>query len=149
MIELYKNRIIKFEYDKKKSVLRVIVFEEIPTREEFDQLINQFNNFFDACYENKTNFYFLCDVSKMGYIPLSYIKEIGLFFSSKRKKIEEHLNCTGIILNNVAVRTIINGFFMIYTSIKPVKFVKSEEEAYNFFTTISPGERTSMKDYKG
>ena len=149
MIELYENRFIKFQYDKDKSVFRVIVLEETPTREEFDQLINQFNNFFDACYENKTYFYFLCDISKMGYIPLSYIKEIGLFFTSKRKKIEEYLNCSGIILNSVAVRTIINGFFMIYTSIKPVKFVKSHEEAHNFFISVNPGDRTNIKDYEG
>ena len=149
MIELYENRFIKFQYDNEKSVFRVIVLEETPTREEFDQLINQFNNFFDACYKNKTYFYFYCDVSKIGYIPLSYIKEIGLFFVSKKEEIEGYLNCSGIILNSVTVRTIINGFFMIYTTIKPVKFIKSHEEAYNFFKTVKPGDRTNMKDYEG
>ena len=137
---LYTNDFVDIDYDKDKSILKIISKKEYCSSEEFANFITQLDNFYEACYKSKTLFYLFVNLNEVGMLPLSYIKQLSDFFMSKKQYTRDLVVCTSIILNNTAIKTLINGFFMIYTTIKPMKFVNNDEEAYEFIDSIKPGD---------
>tara|TARA_B100001094_G_scaffold293595_1_gene313567 strand:- start:3982 stop:4422 length:441 start_codon:yes stop_codon:yes gene_type:complete len=143
---LYTNDFVDIDYDKNKYILKIISKTECCSSEDFTNFIQQLDNFYEACHKSHTQFYLFIDLNKVGMLPLSYIKQLSNFFISKKDYTLELVICSSIILNNSAIRTLINGFFMIYTTIKPMKFVKTDEEAYTFLDSIKPGDTMSIQD---
>ena len=143
---IYSNDFVDIDYDKDKSIFKILTKKEYCSYEEFSNVIIQLENFYEACYRTKTKFYLFIDLNKVGILPMSYIKQISDFFISKKDYTYELVICTSIILNNSAIRNIINGFFMIYTTIKPTKFVKSHQEAYEFLDSIKPGDMMKSEE---
>ena len=120
--------------------------KEYCTKDEFNNFIIQLENFYEACFQSNTQFYLLIDLNQVGMLPYTYIKQLSDFFINKKAYTFKLVICSSIIINNVAIRTLINGFFMIYTTIKPTKFVKTNEEAYEFYNTITPGDTMNVND---
>lgn len=143
---IYSNNFIDFDFDGKLKILNIIVKKDIPTREEVMQLIKQIENFYIAFDKEDIKFYLCCDIRKIGIVPMSYIKEIANFFTEKKKYTEKLVISTSIIIDNPTVRTIFSTFFMIYKTIKPLKFVKNNEEAIEFFKSTKFGERMNVSD---
>ena len=147
---IYENDFASFDIikDNYKSILKLNIKKSCPNRDEFDQLIEQMDNIYDAFLKSNTKFYLLCNLNELGVIPMTYIKEIASFFYSKHECIEKLLICTSVVISSSSVRTIINGFLYIYTTIKPVKFVKEENESYTFFDSIKFGDTMDINNLK-
>ncbi len=143
---LYSNDFVDMDYDKDKSIFKILSKKEYCSSEEFSNFILQLENFYEACYKSKTQFYLFIDLDNIGMLPISYIKQLSDFFISKKDYTVELVICTSIILNNVTIRTLINGFFMIYTTIKPMKFVSSHKEGYEFLDSIKPGDTMNSNE---
>ena len=141
---IYSNNFIKFELIEKKTIILITVLKDIPTREEYNNFITQLDNLYNAYSNNNNNFSLLCDVRELGMVPLTYINELKNFFVNKKEQTEQYLNSTSIISTSMTVRTLFNGFLTIYTTIKPVKFVSSLDEALEFINSITPGQRTLL-----
>tara|TARA_B100001094_G_C17932897_1_gene671636 strand:- start:227 stop:658 length:432 start_codon:yes stop_codon:yes gene_type:complete len=141
---IYSNDFIKFELIENNSIILITVLKDIPTREEYNNFIIQLDNLYNAYSNNNNNFSLLCDVRELGIVPLSYINEIKNFFVNKKEQTEHILNSTSIISTSMTVRSLFNGFLTIYTTIKPVKFVSTIDEALEFIKSIKSGERTLL-----
>lgn len=141
---IYSNDFIKFELIENKTIILITVLKDIPTQEEYTNFITQIDNIYEAFNNNKTNFSLLCDLTELGIIPMQYITELKDCFITKRDIINNYQNSTSIITTGVFVKTILNGFLTIYTTIKPVKFVNTMDEALEFIKSVKPGERTLL-----
>ncbi len=63
------------------------------------------------------------------------------FFLKNAEVFMKNLYCTSVILDSVVLKTALSLFLNVYTPYKPVKFVKTREQALEFFIKIK-------EDYK-
>ena len=73
-------------------------------------------------------------------VPLSYIKQIGSFFDNMKEYTNKLVIGSSFIVSNKTIRTLLGTFFLIYKTIKPMKFTENFEQSTKFFNSIKMGD---------
>lgn len=100
--------------------------------EEWNSFMTHLANFYMACDKGTFKFGLLVDIRNLGMLQMKYYKEFINFFDNNKHITEKHLIATSIVSSNSVLINIINGFLMLYDTVKPLKIVDSEDKAVEF-----------------
>lgn len=107
------------------------------TQKDYEEFIEVLDNTYQAyLIENKT-FSLLLDVRNFKTIPpITDIMAVINFFKNNREKTMKVLCGTSVITDNKLVIQLFDLIFSLYESIKPIKMLKTDEEALRFIASL-------------
>jgi len=120
------------KYTLNENILVVEIKKEQPTDEEWMNTINLMKSFYELAEIKNFIFSIIFDLTKMGILEYSKIKEWSNLFIEYKNKTKKYIKCTTIITNSLFIKNILNIFFGVYTTVKPMKMVNNIKDAYIF-----------------
>ena len=130
MSEIYKSEYIHITL--KKNVLYHKILNKLPNIEEFTKIATILQKFYDICAERNKRFYQIYNFNDISITSIPEFSKctdfIKKFFINNRVIFQNHLYCTGVIINNFLIRNSIKLVLNVYTPSKPFTFVKNETE---------------------
>jgi len=109
-------------------------------------IMKRVQKFYDICIEKKIYFFMIFNIKQCTLDTVYKLKNMFThvmkdFFLKNAEVFMKNLYCTSIILDSAVLKTALSLFLKVYTPYKPVKFVKTREQALEFFIKIK-------EDYK-
>lgn len=120
------------KYSLNNNILLIEIKKEQPTDEEWINTINLMKSFYKLSEKKNFIFSIIFDVTKIGIIEYCKIKEWGNLFIDYKDLTKKYIKCSSIITNSFFIKNILNIFFGIYTTVKPLKMVNNIKDAYIF-----------------
>jgi hypothetical protein len=130
MVFKKENNFVIFEFNK--PLLTITVKEGNPTSEEWEETKTIIKSFYESAKIGNFRFSMIFDLRKLSMLPLSYFQEWADLFLDYKEKTGKYIHRTSIIINNMVIRTSINLFFKIYTTVRPMLFAETIEKANEF-----------------
>ena len=131
MIE-QSNDFISFKYENK--TLLILVKKEIPTDDEWLFSKNTMINYYKILQISNIKISLLFDIRKLGILNSAKYSEWAQLLHDRKNVTSEKINKTSVIINNAIVRGMVNVFFTLYTSVRPIKIFKTIEEGTIFIS---------------
>lgn len=129
-----ENNFSKFNLDN--YILTINVKKSLPNDIEWEETINTMKDFYTAAEINDYKFSIIFDLRLMGILPLKKIRQWGDLFIDYKEKTKNHINCTSVITDSYLIKSTLNIFFSIYTTVRPMRIVNNIEESYEFIKKI-------------
>tara|TARA_B100001094_G_C17895464_1_gene653794 strand:+ start:165 stop:569 length:405 start_codon:yes stop_codon:yes gene_type:complete len=120
------------KYTLNNNILLVEIKKEQPTDEEWINTINLMKGFYKLAEKKNFIFSIIFDVTKIGIIEYCKILEWSNLFIDYKDLTKKYIKCSTIITNSLFIKNILNIFFGIYTTVKPMKMVGNIKDAYIF-----------------
>jgi len=76
------------------------------------------------------------NLNKLIYLSPKMLKQWSIFFIENTHVTNRIIIASSIILEKSIIKHFLNIFFTVYNPIKPLKFVKSEENAIQFIESV-------------
>lgn len=130
MVFKKENNFVIFEF--RQPLLTITVKEGLPTPEEWEETKTIIKSFYESAEIGNFRFSMVFDLRKLGMLPLSYFREWADLFLDYKEKTAKYIHRTSIIIDNMVLRTSINLFFKIYTTVRPMLFAETLQEANRF-----------------
>ena len=124
------NSFVSFDFEK--FVLLVTVTDKIPSEEEWKETKTIMKSFYESAEIGNFRFSIIFDLKQLGSLPYKYFEEWSSLFIDYKEKTEKYIHRTSIIVDSLLIRTAINLFFKIYTTVRPMKFLDSIDEGRTF-----------------
>jgi hypothetical protein len=114
------------------NIFKVNILDSYPTIEEWTDCKDALENFYQAIEIKQLNFTVIYDISNLGMLPYTYIKELTDILLKYKDMTETLVIASIIIVNNKLIKNIVNTMFSLYPSERPIRIVNSFGEAKEF-----------------
>jgi hypothetical protein len=113
------------------TVFYITVLRDVPTPLQWRFTIESFREEFERVKHEHNKFAFIMDVRLVGRLSLSQIKEFAALLESYSSILQQFLIASSIYTtNNSILATLFEIMKTFYKTKKPLKFVYTEESAY-------------------
>ena len=117
----------------KYPIINVVFNDCKQSDEEFNKIFEKWEDM----YNEKKDFIFIIDTSKISSLKLSYAYNMAKFIKKMKKEHEYHyLKKTMIVMNNNFILNIIKILLSLTTPISEMYLIKSNENNINFVKSI-------------
>ena len=130
MVLLHKNNFSQFKFEK--YILVITILKSTPTETEWINTKKIIISYYDSAVIGNFKFSIIFDLRQLGILPIIYYQEWANLFIEKKELTKKHINRTCIITDNNWIKTSLNLFFKIYTTIRPFQFVSDLDKAFEF-----------------
>ena len=134
---IYANNFFNINFEN--DILNIKTTSENPSSDDINNLIIQLNNIYEAFNIKDQHFSFIIDVQNLTFVNPKYVMNIFNFFNEKKPYTVKLVKCSCFVTSNYTIKSILNGFFKLYTSVKPIKFVSNYNECYEFINSVQDG----------
>lgn len=121
------------------SYLYFETLKDTPTRDEWQQIYNFIVDLYSNYDKECIMVALIFNLSKLIYISPRMLKQWATFFIQNIFVTKRIIIASSIILENSIIKHFLNTFFSVYNPIKPMKFVKSREDAVLFIKSVLNG----------
>lgn len=118
------------------SYLYFEILKGTPTQREWQQIYDFIVNLYTDYDKKCITVALVFNLSKLIYLSPNMLKQWSSFFIQNIDITNRIIIASSIILENSIIKHFLNVFFSIYNPVKPMKFVKSREEAILFIKTV-------------
>lgn len=133
---LRENRFIRFTFYSPH--LRVTVLHRNPpTDEEWSFTTSTIQHFYDAAEQGHTRLAICFDLRQMGVLPIRRYMDWARLFLDNKDRTATCVLATCIVTGSALVRGAVNGFFTMYTPVRPFRMVDTMEEGVVWLGTQS------------
>lgn len=108
------------------------VAHELPTPLQWRFAVEDMKNHLQLRIEQDIPFAFILDLRKMGFLPLGNIREFVDLLEKHYVILEKRLVASAVITEGNLMSTLFEIVKKFYRTKKPLKFVKSDDEARTF-----------------
>jgi hypothetical protein len=113
-------------------IMEIIVNHAIPTQLQWTFAIEDLKSNIDNLSKSNINFGFMFDITKIGLISMTYIKEFTQIMVDNSDLLEARLYGTSAIAQGSIIKHIFDIINLFYKTKKPLKIVDSKENALLF-----------------
>lgn len=114
------------------------VLKDIPTPLQWKFTIESLREEFEKVRTENNKFAFVMDVRKIGILSINQIKEFSNLLESNQDILQEYLIASSVYTtNNSILAYLFEILKKFYKTKKPLKFVYSMEEAYEFVDSFN------------
>jgi hypothetical protein len=125
---VHENPFIRFEL--KGRILYVTVRHAVsPTDAEWAFAKHTMLLFYGAVQQSGQRIAIHFDLRRMGLLPPSRCTDWANLFIAQKEITRKHIVCTCLVTDSMLLRVAVNGFFKLYSPMRPVKFVETVAEA--------------------
>jgi len=122
------------------TIFMVTVLREIPTPLQWQFMIESFRAEFERVKNEHNKFAFIMDVRLIGRLSVAQIKEFVNLLESYNYLLQEYLIASSIYTTNNSILAILFEILKsFYNTKKPLKFVYTLENAYEFIDSFQKG----------
>ena len=118
---------VKIVENIKYKVLFLNVLCAQPTPLQWEAFKTELTKSLTEINESKSQFAFLLDVRKLGFLSVTRVKEFISILRNFEKCIEDYAMCSTVIIEARAVKIICGLFLTFYKTKKPLHFLKNKE----------------------
>ena len=115
-----------------KPILLINIKKEAPTPAEWEWTKNTMICYYNSLEMTKSKISIIFDLNKLGLLDISIFREWSNLFIEYKSHTEKYIHRTSLITNSIIIKTSLNLFFKIYTTVRPMKFVDNFIEAREF-----------------
>lgn len=109
--------------------LRVtILHSNPPTNEEWTFTTTTIQHFYDAAEQGHLRLAMCFDLQQMGLLPMKRYMDWAQLFLNNTHRTASCVLATCIVTGSALVRGAVNGFFLMYTPVRPFRMVDSVED---------------------
>ncbi len=127
---IIENDFIKFFLTD--SLLTLYIKEKgVPNKDEWEFTKNNMLKFYDYLIEDNKKITIIFNLTNLGLIPLTYIKEWATLFTSNKEKTSLVVSKSIIIIQNSIIYTITKSFLSMYDNVSPYYIINSEKDLIN------------------
>ena len=127
-----ENEFVRFQYDHDKRLLLTTIKPTVPTDEEWQFAKTAVNGFYSSAIATETKFAIILDFRQLQLLPISRYTDWATFFNELKPQTAVCVLRTAIVTDSAFVRTALNAFFSLYTTVRPTSFVSTLAEAFSF-----------------
>jgi hypothetical protein len=113
-------------------IMEIIVNHAIPTQLQWTFAVEDLKSNIDNLSKSNINFGFMFDITKIGLISMTYIKEFTQIMVDNSDLLEARLYGTSAIAQGSIIKHIFDIINLFYKTKKPLKIVDSKENALLF-----------------
>lgn len=133
---IYENDLLILNLNE-KDVLIIYIKENncdnAYVKESINHMIEGIKNTYSSYHKLNNELGLLFDARNLNQIlPIASIWKIAQFFSGYKNVTEDILVGTSILTGSDTIISLVNAFSKLYQNVKPTKFTKDEDEAYEF-----------------
>lgn len=133
MVLINENNFAKFKFDKPNLIISVK--KDGPTDEEWNWTKETMISYYKSLKISNTKISIIFDLTNLGLLNLNIYQDWANLFLEYKSYTEKYIHRTSIISDSLVIRTSLNLFFQIYTTVRPMKFVNNFKEAETFVNT--------------
>jgi hypothetical protein len=133
---IFENMFVKYKFNIDTNILLITIKKLYPSDTEWKETIQYIKYYYKYAEKYNIIFSIIFDLRKMGIISLEQINEWGNLFISYKEKTKICIKCSTMITDSYIIKNILNIFFNLYTTVKPMKIVSNINDAYNFINSI-------------
>tara|TARA_Y100000389_G_C17420814_1_gene496609 strand:+ start:487 stop:897 length:411 start_codon:yes stop_codon:yes gene_type:complete len=133
---IFENMFVKYKFNINTNILLITIKNLYPSDVEWEETIQYIKYYYKYAEENNIIFSIIFDLRKMGLISFKQINEWGDLFISYKDKTKLYVQCSTMITDSYIIKNVLNIFFNLYTTVKPMKIVSNINDAYNFINSI-------------
>ena len=130
MVLIHENDFVIFNLTK--PILLIRVKKETPSTAEWQWTKETMVSYYKSLEIAKSKISIIFDLKRLGLMDVSIFKEWADLFIEYKSYTEKYIHRTSIITESTIIKTSLNFFFMIYTTVRPMKMVDNEKEANEF-----------------
>lgn len=125
MNTFYKDEYIEALYLVENKVIKATFSEIEPNAAQFDKYLK----FLEDIYAKKQKFILVYDSSKAKYLASELRIKLGVWFKSNSEVVKTYNHHTIFIINNMMIRMVLNGIFLVEKPVYKYDIVASLDEA--------------------
>lgn len=133
---IFENMFVKYKLNIDTNILLITIKKLYPSDTEWEETIQYIKYYYNYAEKENIIFSIIFDLRNMGLLSFEQINELGNLFISYKEKTQLYIKCSTIITNSYIIKNIVNIFFNLYTTVKPLKIVSNINNAYNFINSI-------------
>lgn len=122
--------------EEKISYLYFETLKDTPTINEWQQIYDFIVNLYTDYDKQCIVVALIFNLNKLIYLSPNMLKQWALFFIKNIDITNRIIIASSIILENSIIKHFLNTFFSVYNPVKPIKFVKSREDAILFIKSV-------------
>lgn len=135
----YFTKLERIPY-KDITIFMVTFLRELPTPLQWQFTIESFRDEFERVKNEHNKFAFIMDVRLIGRLSVSQIKEFVALLESYSYVLQDYLIASSIYTTNNSILAVLFEILKsFYNTKKPLKFVYSLENAYEFIDSFDKG----------
>ena len=120
-----------------KPLLTITVKKATPTAEEWEWTKQTMITFYQTIDSQGFRMSIIFDLRCLGIMELGIFKDWAELFQEYREYTKRCVYRTSIITDNLTIKIGLNLFFSLYTTVRPMKFASTLEEATQFVSETS------------
>ena len=122
-----ENTFIRFSFTS-PYLRATILHQNAPTDSEWEFTKSTIQHFYDAAEQSHIRLALCFDLCEMGVLPLHRYMDWSTLFLNNKERTAKCVLATCIVTGSALVRGAVNGFFMLYTPVRPFKLVNTVGE---------------------
>jgi hypothetical protein len=127
-----QNNFARFSFD---GTVLTVLFNDIgrdANDDEWECSKRYMRCFYDAALQSHKRFSMIFDMRNLSTLPWNRCLDWANMFQKMRDDSEKCIHRSAVISDSVFLRTTINAFFLMYTTVRPTSFVATMDEAVLF-----------------
>ncbi len=133
MVFTTENDFASFTFSS--PILIITVKKNSPTPEEWTWTKETMITYYQSLEISKTRISLIFDLKHLGLLDLGIYRDWANLFIEYKPYTKKYIYRTSLITDSAIIKTSLNLFFSIYTTVRPMKFLDSVEEAKQFVST--------------
>jgi len=129
-----ENNFIRFAFDS-PHLRATILQADPPTDKEWLFTTNTIQRFYDAAEQGHLRLAMCFDLKHMGTLPMKRYMDWARLFLDNIERTEKCVMATCIVTGSALVRGAVNGFFLLYTPVRPFRMVDDVETGVAWLAT--------------
>lgn len=127
---------VKYKLNINTNILLITIKKLYPSDTEWEETIQYIKYYYNYAEKENLIFSIIFDLRNMGLLSFKQINEWGDLFISYKEKTKLYIKCSTMITDNYIIKNVLNIFFNLYTTVKPMQIVSNINDAYNFINSI-------------
>jgi len=133
---IFENMFVKYKLNINTNILLITIKKLYPSDTEWEETIQYIKYYYNYAEKENLIFSIIFDLRNMGLLSFKQINEWGDLFISYKEKTKLYIKCSTMITDNYIIKNVLNIFFNLYTTVKPMQIVSNINDAYNFINSI-------------
>jgi hypothetical protein len=129
------NDFITFHFDGKTQILLVTVLKSSATDQEWTRAKTLTKLFFYKFSNLEKRSSIVFNVLKLGVLSPKRFRDCSKMFVEFKPQTKKSILATSIVVKSFFVVRMFNLFFSFYTTVRPMKMVETEKEAFAYLQT--------------
>ena len=133
---IFENMFVKYKLNIDTNILLITIKKLYPSDTEWEETIQYIKYYYNYAEKENLIFSIIFDLRNMGLLSFKQINEWGDLFISYKEKTKLYIKCSTMITDSYIIKNVLNIFFNLYTTVKPMQIVSNINDAYNFINSI-------------